>query len=268
MFKLVVGGLSRTPLTVAWWFSRTLAWLWWLVFPIRRAVAIDGFSNAFPDLPAGPNLRRSVAELVMGYIELFQEIRRPFVTLTVENAGVVHEHLGKNQGMIFVAGHFGSWDLLGPMVCRDEALPATVVVKTPRWKPAADFVRDLRLDFGMGLLPPRGSFPRIMEEVSSGRIVVFLLDQRYNKGIPIPFFGRSAWTSPVVTVAAQRSGVPVVGLDYWREGVGDHRARFTGPLEMVGDIEIDSATIQRYYEECIRERPHSGLWLHDRGKQP
>ena len=268
MFKLILGVLSRTPFTVAWWFSRSLAWLWWVVVPFRKAVAVDGFSRTFPNLPVGPNLRRSAAELVMGYVELFRETRRPSVVLTVDGADVIHEHLGRDQGMIFVAGHFGSWDLLGPMVCRQEALPATVVVKTPKWKPAADFVHGMRLDFGMRLLPPRGSFPEIMEELASGRIVVFLLDQRYARGIPVPFFGRPAWTSPAVAVAAQRSGVPVFGLDYWREGVGQHRARFTGPLEMVGDIETDTATIQSFYEKCIRERPHGWLWLHDRWRVP
>ena len=264
----MTGVLSLTPFKVAWWFSWGVAWLWWCIVPIRKAVAIDGFSRAFPDLPVGPNLRRASAELVMGYLELLSETRRPRVVMTVEGADMIQEHIDRRQGFILVAGHFGSWDLLGPMVCRQEALPATVVVKTPKWKPAADFIDRLRRNFGMGLLPPRGSFPEIMEELASGRIVVFLLDQRYGKGIPVPFFGRPAWTSPAVAVAVQRSAVPVFGLDYWREGIGEHHARFTGPLEMVGDIETDTATIQGFCETCIRERPHGWLWLHDRWREP
>jgi KDO2-lipid IV(A) lauroyltransferase len=268
VFNVIFGVLSRTPLAVAWWFSWIIAWLWWLVIPIRKAVAVDGFSRVFPELPVGPNLRRCTAELVMGYIELFHETRRPSVALTVDGADVIHDLVDRGQGMIFAAGHFGSWDLLGPMICRHEALPATVVVKTPKWKPAAEFVDGMRRDFGMGLLAPRGSFPKILEELESGRIVVFLLDQRYVRGIPVPFFGRPAWTTPAVAVAVQRSGVPVFGLDYWRDGVGAHHARFTGPLEMVGNVETDTATIQAYYEKCIRERPHGWLWMHDRWKQP
>ncbi|MEN8163091.1 MAG: lysophospholipid acyltransferase family protein [Acidobacteriota bacterium] len=268
MFELIVGIFSRTPLTVAWGLSWSIAWLWWLVVPIRKAVAVDGFSKAFPDLPVGPNLRRATAELAMGYIELFRETRRPAIALTVEGSDVIQENVARGQGMILVAGHFGSWDLLGPMVCRQEALPATVVVKTTKWKPAADFIERMRRKFGMGLLPPKNSFPEIIEELENGRIVVFLLDQRYRKGIPIPFFGRPAWTSPAVAVAVQRSGVPVFGLNYWREGIGKHRALFTGPLEMVDDVEGDTATIQRFYEACIRKRPHGWLWQHERWAQP
>jgi KDO2-lipid IV(A) lauroyltransferase len=268
LFSIISGLLARTPLAIAWFFSWSIAWLWWIAIPIRKSVAVDGFTRAFPDLPAGANLRRSVAELFMGYVELFKEYRTPFVQLTIEGADAVHEHLNAGEGVIVVAGHFGSWDLLGPMICRAESLPATVVVKTPSWKPAAEFVDELRRDFGMGLLPPRNSFASVIEELEQGRMLVFLLDQRYAKGIPIPFFGRPAWTTPAVAVAVQRSGCPVFGLDYWREGVGKHRGRFTGPLEMAGDVETDTLAIQRFYEECIKERPHSWLWLHDRWKKP
>lgn len=268
MFKLTIAVVSRIPFQVAWFFSRSLAWFWWLIAPIRKSVAIDGFSQAFPSLPVGPNLRRSAAELTMGYLELFRENRRPCVELSVENGEMIQERVRQGQGMILVAGHFGSWDLVGPMVCRQEALPATVVVKTPKWKPAADYIDGLRRNFGMGLLPPRESFPQVLEQLAAGRIIVFLLDQRYVRGIPVPFFGRPAWTTPTVSVAVQRSGVPVFGLDYWRRGVGKHHARFTGPLQMVGDIETDTTTIQAFYEQCIRERPHGWLWMHNRWKRP
>jgi len=256
------------PLRIGWSFSWLLAWLWWTVVPIRKSTAVDGFRRVFPDLPVGPNLRREAAGLVMGYIELFHEERRPCIELTIDNSEPIQRHVAAGEGVILVAGHFGSWDLVGPMVGRQESLPATVVVKNPRWKPAADYVAKLREKFGLGLLPSMNSFKEIMDELADGRVLVFLLDQRYRKGIPIEFFGRPAWTSPAVSIAAQRSGAPVYGLSYWREGIGKHRAVFSGPLALTGDVETDSGTIQRYYEDTIRKRPHSWLWLHDRWRKP
>ncbi len=268
MLKLFIGVLSRMPFRVAWWFSWSIAYLWWFVIPIRKAVAVDGFSQAFPELPVGPNLRRSAAELVMGYIELFHEHRQPCVELSIEGVERIRKHLGRNEGIVLVAGHFGSWDLLGPMVCRQESLPATVVVRTQKWKPAATYVEALRRDFGMGLLPSRDSFERIMNELKTGRVLVFLLDQRYARGIPVPFFGRPAWTTPTISIVVQRSGAPIYGLDYWREGIGKHHARFSGPLPMTGDVEADTSTIQSFCEQSIRERPHAWLWFHDRWRVP
>ena len=267
-FKTFVWVFARIPLRVGWWLSWLFAWSWWTVIPFRKATAVDGFRYAFPDLPVGKNLRREAAGLVMGYIELFHEARRPCIQLTVENSESIRGHTTAGEGVVLVAGHFGSWDLVGPMVGRDESLPATVVVKNPRWKPAAEYVDVVRRKFGLGLLPSMNSFKAILAEIAEGRALVFLLDQRYRKGIPIEFFGRPAWTSPAVPIAVQRCGAPVYGLSYWREGIGKHRARFTGPLPMVGDIENDSNTIQRFYEDVIRERPHSWLWLHDRWREP
>jgi KDO2-lipid IV(A) lauroyltransferase len=242
--------------------------LWWTVIPFRKATAVEGFRHVFPELPVGPNLRREAAELAMGYIELFREARKPCIELTIENSDLIHKEIAAGKGVVLIAGHFGSWDLVGPMVGRDKSLPVSVVVKNPSYKPAAEYVENLRHTFGLGLLPSRNSFKAILKQIGEGRVLVFLLDQRYRKGIPIDFFGRPAWTSPAVALAVRRTGAPVFGLCYWREGIGKHRARFSGPMPMVGDTETDTATFMRFYEETIRERPHSWLWMHDRWREP
>jgi len=266
--KLFVRILSHLPFRLGWWLSWSIAWIWWTVLPVRKSVAVSGFRRNFPELPVGRNLRRMMAELIMGYLELFRESRKPCVELTIENSEVIVRRAASGEGSILIGGHFGSWDLLGPMVCRQLSLPATVVVKTPTMKAAADLVEQQRVAFGLELLPAKGSFGAVLEALGNGRIVTFLLDQRYKRGIPIEFFGRPAWTTPTVSVAAERSGAPVYGLCYWREGVGRHRARFSGPMAMTGDIERDTRTIQEFYETTIRERPHSWLWLHERWKKP
>jgi KDO2-lipid IV(A) lauroyltransferase len=268
VLRIFVGVFSRVPLRLGWWFSWGIAWLWWTVLPIRKSVAVSGFHQTFPELPVGRNLRRMTAELIMGYLEFFRESRKPCVQLTIENRELIRRQVESGGGAILIGGHFGSWDLVGPMVCRQLSLPATVVVKTPGVKAAADFVERQRLAFGMELLPPRDSFDAIISALGKGRLVTFLLDQRYKRGFPIEFFGRPAWTTPVVAVAVERNGAPVYGLCYWREGIGRHRARFSGPLPMIGDIERDTRTIQEFYETTIRERPHSWLWLHERWKKP
>ncbi len=268
VLRAFVWVLARVPLRLVWWFSWGVAWVWWTVLPIRKAVAVSGFQGTFVDLSPGTNLRRMTAELVMGYIELFRESRKPCIELNLENGELMRRQVASGEGSILVGGHFGSWDLIGPMLCRQVPLPATVVVKTPGVKAAADLVERLRMAFGMEVLPPKNCFGAIIEALGNGRVVTFLLDQRYKRGIPVEFFGRPAWTTPAVAVAAERSNAPVYGVCYWRTGIGRHRARFSGPLPMTGDIEGDTRTIQEFYETCIRERPHSWLWLHDRWKKP
>lgn len=237
--------------------SWLLSWLWWTLLPVRKRLAVDNFRHAFPDRDP-TELRRFMAETIRGYLWLLRGKRVPI-------EGVEHA-----AGALLLAGHTAAWDLV--LISGAEQTPSTVFVKPPSNRLAAWLIRRLRARTGAELLPPRGSKDAAYDALSRGRTVVFLLDQRHNQGIPVPFFGRPAWTSAAFAAMAHRSRAPVVGLWQWWED-GELRARVE-PL----DIEIPddrdqaiaeiTAWTQRWYEEQIRTAPRSWLWLHDRWKVP
>lgn len=261
--------VSRTPLRLAWLLGWALAWAWWLALPVRRRTAAENFRAAFPALRPGPPLRRMMAGLVLGYFELLREVRAPgSVSVEYRGQGALLEHLATGRGAFFLAAHYGSWDLLGPMTNRDLSLPATTIVKVPAQPQIAALMERVRVAMTMELLPPRGSMPAVYRGLEQGRLLVFLLDQRHNKGIPVDFFGRPAWTSPALAAAAAKTGLPVFTLHYFRAGVGRHVVEIGPPLELSGQIEEDTRRFQCFYEERIRERPHNWLWLHNRWRRP
>jgi Kdo2-lipid IVA lauroyltransferase/acyltransferase len=260
--------VARTPLAVAAAFSKVAAWLWWLFVPIRRRLAVRNFRSAFPGVPPGVPLRRMMAGLVLGYFELLHEERIPgSVGLTVDGTGAIAERQKAGAGTLVVAGHFGSWDLVGPLLARRTGLKASVVVKIPRSKPVAALIERVRIAYGLGLVPNKaGAMRRVLELLAEGQLVVFVIDQRFARGIAVPFFGRPALTSPSVSVAAERTGLPVSFLEYWREGPARHRAAFSEPFFLTGRPDEDLATLTARIEEGVRRRPHNWLWLHDRWK--
>ncbi len=260
---------GRTPLRLAWLLGWVLAWVWWLILPVRRRTAAENFRAALPGLRPGPALRRMMAGLVLGYFELLRELRVPgSVAVRYTGEGPLLEHLASGRGAFLLAAHYGSWDLLGPLTNRDLSLPASTIVKVPAQPQIAALMERIRRAMGMELLPPRGCMPRVYRELGEGRLLVFLLDQRHNRGIPVPFFGRPAWTSPALAAAAARTGLPVFTLHYYRTGVGRHAVEIGPPLALSGDIEADTRRVQCFYEEKIRERPHNWLWLHKRWRRP
>lgn len=261
--------LSRTPLGVAHGLCWTLAWLWYTVVPIRRRVALDGFRAAFPDRAPGPDLRRMLRGLLLGYFELFREMRRPG-SIQVEYRGAedLQAQIASGKGGFLLAGHFGSWDLLGPMTNRDLKLPASTIVKVPKQKAAAELIEQIRRAMTMELLPARGCMQAVYDQSAAGRILVMLLDQRHNSGIDVDFFGRPALTSPALAVAAQKTGLPVFPLYFYRSGVGRHVVELGPALALGGDVAADTAHFQQVYEDLIRQRPHNWLWMHDRWRQP
>lgn len=259
---------ARTPLALAAAFAAFFSWLWWIVLPVRRRLAEANFRASLPGSAPGPALRRMMYGLVLGYFELLRELRRPgTVSLSLEGAEPIVGRSRRGEGTLLLAGHFGSWDLLGPMVGQRMGIPVTVVVKVPRSKSVAALMQRVRTAFGLGLLHnKRGSMPRVYELLAEGQLVVFVHDQKLARGIAVPFFGRPALTAPSLATAAARTGLPVYFLEYWREGTGHHGARITGPLPTTGRLEDDTAAYNRCVEDAIRRRPHNWLWLHDRWK--
>lgn len=206
--------------------------------------------------------------LVLGYFELFRELRRPgSIHLAIEGAEAIAERVNAGKGTLVLAGHFGSWDLVGPLIVRRTGFPATVVVKVPRSRSVAALMEEVRTGFGMGLLPNRrGVMPQVYEFLEAGHLVVFVLDQKLARGIAVPFFGRPALTAPSLAAAAAKSGAAVHFLEYWREATGRHGALFSGRVPVTGRLEDDTAAFTSRIEDAIRRRPHNWLWMHDRWK--
>jgi KDO2-lipid IV(A) lauroyltransferase len=268
-FRLITTFLTYVPLRVGWLIAWGVAWFWWVVVPVRRKFAADNFHHVFPDRAPGPDLRRMMHGLILGYIELFHELRKPTVKVEMENPDILGEHLKAGKGALLMGGHFGSWDLLGPLLNRETQFHGAAIVKVPKVAAVAEIMEKIRRSMDMDLITSADSaMEEVYKRLAAGRLVCFVLDQRYNRGIPIDFFGREAWTTPALARAAKKAGVPVFTLHYWRVGLAHHRAEFEGPLDLTGEIEADTRIFQQFYEEKIRQRPHNWFWLHNRWRKP
>lgn len=260
--------LGRLPLRLAAGMAWALAWLWWWVLPVRRAVAVKNLGACFPGLPPGPTLRRMMAELILGYVELLHHVRAPLPGLTFEGFEPLAARARAGQGSLVLASHGGAWDLCGLATAQATGIPTTVIAKPPASPAVAALIRQVREGGGLELLPPRGSMGRVMEALSEGRVVIFFLDQRHNQGVLTPFFGRDALTAPSLAIAAARAGVPVFPVWQRRVGLGAHHVRLYPPFTLSGDFHRDTATFLCFVEERIREEAHAWLWLHDRWRRP
>ena len=231
-----------------------IGWIWWLLCPVRKRVAIDNYRAAFPDRPPG-ELRRSVGEMVWGYIELAAGRRAQ-----------VHGAEQAKQGGLCLAGHGGAWDLA--LISAAQHIPITIFVKTPTNPLVAWWIRLMRERVGIELLAPNASAMAAYRALKRGRLVVFVQDQRHNQGVPVDFFGRPAWTSRGFGVLAARTDAPVFGAWQWRdEETGLHHIQIE-PLSLEhrhpDQANLITIETQTFYENKIRTRPYSWLWLHDR----
>ena len=107
--------------------------------------------------------------------------------------------------------------------------------------------------------------------LEAGRMVMFVQDQRHNRGIVAKFLGRPARTSAAFAAMVHRTRAPVVGL--WQERTrSGHRCWFQPlPVDIPEDrdqaIPILTQVSQDYYSSQIKTQPANWWWLHHRWKQ-
>lgn len=257
---LVLG--ARVPLVVADAFAWGIAWLWWWVIPVRRAVAVENLVAALPDAPVRPTLTRMMHDLVLGYVELLQ-YERGGVSVDVRAEAVP-------PGALLLAGHGGSWDL-ALLACADH-LPIAIFLKTPANPWVRRQLAGLRARHDVGALETGATLDAAYAALEAGRGVFFIQDQHFARGLPSPFFGRPARTSAGLAAAVLRTGRPVWATWPVRLGRGRHALHFA-PLvlpartgDRAADVQAITDAANAWYEARIREHPHGWLWLHRRWK--
>ncbi len=111
---------------------------------------------------------------------------------------------------------------------------------------------------------------KAIEVLRSDRVLGLLFDQKMNNGIPVPFFGIEAMTTPAPAQLALRFGCPLMAVRTERTGPGRFRITAQGPLTPpgTGDRQEDAARLtaelNRILESWIRAKPEDWLWLHRR----
>lgn len=231
-----------------------LGWIWWVVLPLRKRLAVDNFRAAFPDEDP-TTLRRTVGELAWSYGELLLGRRA-----RVEGV----EHLA--NGTIALAGHFPGWDMA--LVSLAEAAPVTIFVREPHDALPRWVIRRLREEAGAELLPPRGSQARAYAALEEGRTVIFVQDQRHDPGLAVDFLGRPARTSAGFAAMVHRTRRPVVRVTQAREDGGwvvrIHPLDLSVPDDRDAALPALTQASQDAYAAEIRRRPWAWWWLHDR----
>jgi|AntRauTorckE6833_2_1112554.scaffolds.fasta_scaffold27901_2 KDO2-lipid IV(A) lauroyltransferase len=177
----------------------------------------------------------------------------------------------ENKPAIVVSGHFANWEAC-PIMAEQHGIPVHLVYRPPNNIYLDGLLTRARSKGGaIGHISKNVEGARQMLKVlkSGGRLGV-LVDQKFNQGIAVPFFGADAMTTPTPTQLASRLDCPLYPARIERL----HGAHFRVtvypriPVPDTGDKEQDSyimlSQIHALFEDWIRERPGQWLWLHRR----
>ncbi|HEY8516593.1 MAG TPA: lysophospholipid acyltransferase family protein [Candidatus Binatia bacterium] len=277
--RLLLGSLRRLPLERASDAMARLVGGGMLITRRWREIGLDNLRRAFPERDEAwcrETLRASFANLgrLAAEVAWFDDLRPGNIHERVgfadaESERIWHERV--NAGRAIVAtGHFGNWELFA----QAQGLmghPIHIVHRPLRNPRLDDLLNQLRSRAGTDVIYKHAAAREIIRLLRNDAMIAIPIDQHQPgaEGVPIPFFGRPAATTPGPARLAQLTRSPIAVAVLVRRGTSiRHDILIRPPLDPperghAALLEV-MTRLNRDFEEIVRRYPEQWLWMHRR----
>lgn len=250
----------------------------------HRRITQNNLARAFPDLEeklvinlakmAYKNLGRSAAEAIYlatknpAYIHKFLN-----KWITIEGKDNLSTETKKGNGVIYLTGHFGNWELMGISFGINDS-PYNVIVRPLDNPKINNILLTLRGITGGKIMPKKNVLRDVLRCLKKGEALAILIDQNTSRelGVFVNFFGTPAATNKGPAIIAMKSGASVIPTFLIREGKYRHRLIYGEAVNLCksGDKEKDiyanTALFTKILESYILKYPDHWFWMHQRWK--
>lgn len=279
--------LASMPYPVALGMGRFAGFLGWIFDPFHRRIAAEQMKATIPEayhwwtplksfMNNGDILIDTIRVSAMSDEELKSWVR-------IEGQEHLDQALATGRGIMLISGHIGNWEILVHLP-RLIGFHYGVMADRRKDERLESIVQEVRATGGADVLPPKGGMvKRLVAELKAGRHIVFMVDQRGNRGNRLfcRHFGLPAPTNPAPAYIALRGDALVMPVYCIKEGDG-FVLRFEPFIEAraFGDdlapetklrhsyrsqaVQRLSDWMQDWVEQTVRKRPDQWFWLHCR----
>lgn len=279
LVRFLIGLLALLPLPAAEWLARRFGNAAYLLFPKRRAIAMENITRAFGD---ELNLRekeallyRSFENMMLSAVELFfmekfaKDLPRFFKMHGAEHLDRAFE---KGKGTILSIAHLGSWECL-EFLSTLTPHRSLVIVK-PFRNPYLDrWINRLRAS--TRTVPLLKNDPSVLRKILTGlkgkNPAAILIDQWAGpEGVWVNFFSEPTSTTLMPAKMAHKTGAAILPTYCVRTGPWQFEIHVEAPVPVEGSgPEAEKTTtllLNRKLEELIRKYPDQWTWVHRRWK--
>jgi KDO2-lipid IV(A) lauroyltransferase len=266
------------PRTLAFHLGRRLGRLARHLQGRRVRIAHDNLQQAFPSMPEDEIARTIKAmfeHLGIGFVDMLridlyrghQDLDRYFEIKGKEHLA---EALDLGRGCILLSGHVGFWEA-GTFFLPMLGFTTEVVAK-PMRNPLVDaFFSRLRQSSGTQIINSRKGARGILKSLQKNHAVGLLLDQHLagSGSVSVPFFGRPAHTTTIITQMATRYRIPIITAFSYRLPDNTYQCQFSKMFLLEGDLSeenllANTALLNQKIETGIRHDISQWFWLHRR----
>ena len=275
----LTGAFARMiPYRLALALGSFLGWLAFDVLRIRRRVTLINLQNSLgadkDGLAAiGRRAYRNFGKSMVEYT-LFPSLDKSKIDQMVEFEGAENfdEALKRGKGAVVVAGHFGSWELMGAATSQ-RGYPVDFLVGEQHNILVDNLMNEYRRSVGIGIIKMGAAAKGVIKALRNNRFVAMLSDQDAGSdGTVVEFFGRPASTPKGPAAFALKMDAPVVMAFIIRER--GRRQRIVIEKAIFGDRTSDkeedirnlTQAYTRVLEQYVRKYPDHWFWPHRRWK--
>ncbi len=239
-----------------------------------RHRAERGLAIAFPDMAVAEKDAAMTAmwdnfgRLLFEYPHL-QRITDPKEgRIEVVGEQILRDIYADGQPAIIIGGHLGNFEIV-PRLLAWHGHRLNIFARGPnnaildhalkRWRGAA---RMFDRGYASGM--------QAVHALREGQYVAQLIDQRYDGGVAVPFFGEPAMTNPAMARTALHLKVPIIVCRIQRLKGARFRITVDEPLywqetgERDADVLALTAAMTKRIEDFVRDDPGQWFWLHRR----
>lgn len=231
-------------------------------FPEKTAAERDRIRMAMWD-----NLGRVVAEYA--HLEKFSS-RGPDPRLTWSEPAPGWLKGCQGQPVMYLSAHLANWELM-PAISHELDLKGATVVRPPNNPIVAKWIARRRAASGPDdQIAKHNAMRRMLTRLRSGGSIYMLIDQKLREGVAVPFFGRTAMTTPAPAALKLKTGARIVLVSNRRTGGARFHVTYHGAVDYAAsgaekdDIRALTALLTARLEEIIRADPAQWLWIHNR----
>lgn len=224
-----------------------------------RRIAADSWKNMGRILIETVRFSHMKKEKLFKYIEF-------------KNLDIFQKLAADKKGAIAHTGHFTNWEAFG-LAASAAGIEKAVIAQHVENPYIDKEIKALRNTFGGKIISPRKPFFPSIKWLKQGKIMGILSDQNaYQSEVFTKFLGRWCASSPLTALLALKTGVPIHPVKIYRKN-GKIIIEILPAVEIPQKpfsqelvLEVTNS-LNKYYEDWIKENPASWLWAHKRWKR-
>jgi KDO2-lipid IV(A) lauroyltransferase len=269
--KILAFCLRISPQWIKTLFSNILYTILFYFVPIRKKQVFDNLKLAFPNKSLAWYLitaKDSYKFFINNFLQ-FLSFPKSFLksTLNIKGQNLLNTTLNKGNGVIFVSGHFGAWEILAAWLGYNK-YPVSAVATKQGNRGADKFFLELRSQFGMKHIYRKSSLDNMYDVLDRGEILALVSDQDAKKrGVFVKYFNQQASTPKGAARFHIESGAPVIFTICYQNKLNNYTIEFHSiKIDSGATIESITQSYTSILEKYIRRFPEQYFWWHRRWK--